>query len=310
MPVTGLPAAAEMSLNALLTINNVSSWKLVGEGDSTVFVLRLRPTQSSSSTTNMANPQPSVCYRRKPPSQIRRDQNRAKRHQEAALSSNYENKASETTVHQEFALFEDNANFVPESENINIGLDKQNLSTTEQSTAEASTKITDPNPVCELPSTQDFRRAPVGGGTVGYTGSMFDTYTPEDPCLISARVAGFSPTTIKDYVATFTDRKVQRLLRTDCRNRDFKRVVRGSKDLKELLVFESDDIVLEYDVTMERIRRTFWFVKRQSMLVEEDEILKHLTTWKTIGDTSFLPARARALQHLHILRDVIAYYLG
>ena len=79
MPVAGLPAAAESALNALLADNNVSSWKVVGEGDSTVIVLRLKP-HTHSSSANMADSRNTQgqYFRRKPPSQIRRDQERSR----------------------------------------------------------------------------------------------------------------------------------------------------------------------------------------------------------------------------------------
>ena len=77
MPLAGLPAAAETALNALLADDNVSSWKVVGEGASTVIVLRLEP-HAHSSSASMADWHNTrgQCFRRKPPSQIRRDQER------------------------------------------------------------------------------------------------------------------------------------------------------------------------------------------------------------------------------------------
>ena len=84
MPVAGLPAAAETTLNALLADNIVTSWKVAGEGDSTVVVLRLRPDSTVNTPTNMAGrPQTAaVHYKRKPPSQLNRDAERSKRWRE------------------------------------------------------------------------------------------------------------------------------------------------------------------------------------------------------------------------------------
>ena len=53
MQVTGLPAAVETTLNALLAGNSVSSWKLAGVGENTVAVLRLKPVDCAE---NMADP--------------------------------------------------------------------------------------------------------------------------------------------------------------------------------------------------------------------------------------------------------------
>ena len=88
MPVAGLPAAAETALNALLADNNVSSWKIVGEGASTVIILRHNP-QSYSSAENMAdsNSTHGQHFRRKPPSQIRRDQERSRQQNEQSTKA-------------------------------------------------------------------------------------------------------------------------------------------------------------------------------------------------------------------------------
>ena len=47
MPVSGLPVAAEITLDALLRKNVVSSWKITGDrNNSTVFILRLKAQSS------------------------------------------------------------------------------------------------------------------------------------------------------------------------------------------------------------------------------------------------------------------------
>ena len=59
------------------------SWKIVGSGENLTFVLRLSPAAIDSDTVmsfahTHDNKEPPVqCYRRKPPSQVRRDQKRA-----------------------------------------------------------------------------------------------------------------------------------------------------------------------------------------------------------------------------------------
>jgi len=312
MPVAGLPAAVEMSLNALLSVSTISSWKLVGEGDNTVFVLRMKPAQSST-TTNMANHEQTttaVHYRRKPPSQVRRDQERARQRQQTTITPSM-NKASETTENHKLTLFEDEDNCVSEAESIGLF----DISTAAmQTTAAANMKITDGNHVSAM---HDLYQAPVGGVTVACTESFnevsspgFYPCQPEDPSLTIAIKSGFDPNIIMNYVGTLTDRGVQRLLRTDSRNQVIKKVVRVRKDLRELLLFESDDLVLELDITMARNALTFWFVKQPSMLEEEDERINTLRTGRNVDDSRFLQARACAQEKLHILRDVITYYLG
>ena len=71
MPVTGLPAASEAALTTLIQTQGLLSWKVVGEGRTTVVVLRFQPEDGQP----FANAS-SQYYRRKAPSQRRRDLNR------------------------------------------------------------------------------------------------------------------------------------------------------------------------------------------------------------------------------------------
>ena len=68
MPVTGLPAAAEAALTSLLQTHGLLSWKVVNEGRPTVVVLRFQPDDEQPFSKVS-----SQHYRRKPPSQRRRD---------------------------------------------------------------------------------------------------------------------------------------------------------------------------------------------------------------------------------------------
>lgn len=77
MEALGLPRAATAVLTTLLAEHSVSSWKLAGEGDTTVFILRL----CIKETTGEQPLQP-VAWRRKPPCQRRRDVRRAILHQQ------------------------------------------------------------------------------------------------------------------------------------------------------------------------------------------------------------------------------------
>ena len=76
MPVSGLPVAAEITLDALLQKNVVSSWKITGDrNNSTVFILRL--TAQSSDMNSQPLGLRTVRYRKKPPSPVLRDERRA-----------------------------------------------------------------------------------------------------------------------------------------------------------------------------------------------------------------------------------------
>ena len=78
MTVTGLPAAADNALSTLLATENLSSWKVDGTEYQTVVVLRF--TKSKCQPFEIDNAKSS--FRRKPPSQVTRDRERAQRHRE------------------------------------------------------------------------------------------------------------------------------------------------------------------------------------------------------------------------------------
>ena len=78
MVVLGLPRAAECVLTSLLAENSVSSWKLTGDGRSTVFILRL-----SGGNNTTGAPLQRTGWRRKAPCELRRDQNRAQLRQQS-----------------------------------------------------------------------------------------------------------------------------------------------------------------------------------------------------------------------------------
>ena len=80
MPVAGLPTALDSALEALLTENAVSSWNISAEGRKTTAVLRLvtttDPDMADFTHPNTATQHFRQHFRRKPPSQVRRDQRR------------------------------------------------------------------------------------------------------------------------------------------------------------------------------------------------------------------------------------------
>ena len=71
MPVTGLPLAAEMALNALIGQNMLSSWRISGGNKFATVTLRFHMDKGDN--IDMVQ---SVQYRKKPPSQIARDRKR------------------------------------------------------------------------------------------------------------------------------------------------------------------------------------------------------------------------------------------
>ena len=68
-----------------------------------------------------------------------------------------------------------------------------------------------------------------------------------DERFIEGRDAGFCVDIIKDYVATLTDRSVQRRLRDPKRNRSFSKAALDNRDGEEFILCESGELVFEFD---------------------------------------------------------------
>lgn len=96
MPVVGLPTAAEISLQALLNTAAVSSFKIVGDGRNLTFVLRLQTCDSENNTCAATdNYRPTAtpihqAFRKKPPSQVRRDKQRAQKRRDTLAQASDE----------------------------------------------------------------------------------------------------------------------------------------------------------------------------------------------------------------------------
>ena len=71
MPVCGLPTILETILNNLIIDSNLKSYKFVGNEDTTTLVLRFAMADGSS--INHSTP---AKFRKKTPSQVKRDQQR------------------------------------------------------------------------------------------------------------------------------------------------------------------------------------------------------------------------------------------
>jgi len=316
MPVTGLPIAVETSLNALLSGHAVSSWKIVGEGDSTVVVFRLKPIPDSTTTTNMASAMPSAhsYYRRKPPSQLKRDHDRAVLRQQQHPAT--DNQASDTQN-----CVGDTPLFLPSPDFVDISTcENRPMSETPTAPTEDGTGFSHDNgkfaQTGSKPDTDNYSELACGG-TVDYTTNGISSPSA-DPlqltpsCINNARAAGITVNVVKDYVATLSNRSVQIRLRDTRRNVYFRKTVQCNRNNRDFFLFESDDLILEYDAGNGSL--VFWYVKQdsKSMSSEEHEKLNQLRRGRHIGDSTTPPPllRARAEHHLDILADLMRFYLG
>ena len=80
MPSIGLPRILEQTINNILEISQLSSFKIAGNGPRTTIVLRFDECMADASVSPIHRSTPRNCYRRKPPIQMRRDRERMEQH--------------------------------------------------------------------------------------------------------------------------------------------------------------------------------------------------------------------------------------
>ena len=100
MPVVGLPTALESALVALLNEKLLRSWKITEENQNAAVVIRLTEVHTGTAIEPQRNSAAiAQCSdRRRPPSQLRRDKQRAEDFQQKKLSSLQENQGSDTNI--------------------------------------------------------------------------------------------------------------------------------------------------------------------------------------------------------------------
>ena len=286
MPVAGLPAAVETTLNALLTENVVTSWKVAGEGDGAVVVLRLKSSQANTMSTNMATStassrQPSVkCFRRKPPSQLRRDQERA---QQRKANQNQASPSHEHSDEQTFSLKVPVANTSetvvrPTLESIVeriVGLDSM-------PTIEKNTQAS----YCPQNRPQHATR--------------FSQSKPTTEQIQPEVYKSMEATVVRDYMSTISDDVIKQNLQNPRRNKRFRNV--RANETNDILLCESDDLVVEFDCRKRggEGKWSYFFVKQDSvsLLPEERTRMYQLQLWRKVEQGEFRVAIARATDDL------------
>ncbi len=73
MPITGLPKVLEVNINNMLDLAKVSSWNVHGEKERVQITIRFNIMDNTAEQMDTSN----VTYRKVPPSQVRRDRDRA-----------------------------------------------------------------------------------------------------------------------------------------------------------------------------------------------------------------------------------------
>ena len=282
MPVAGLPAAVETTLNALLTENVVTSWKVAGEGDGAVVVIRLKSSQANTMSTNMATSstsgsgQPSVqCFRRKPPSQLRRDQERAQQRKAN------QNQASVSHEHSDKQTFSMEVPVANTSETV--------VRPTLESIVE---RIVDPEK-CTQHTSYSTQNRPQHATRSNQSKPTTEQIQPEVYKSMEATV-------VRDYMSTISDDVIKQNLQNPRRNKRFRNV--RANETNDILLCESDDLVVEFDCRKRggEGKWSYFFVKQDSvsLLPEERTRMYQLQLWRKVEQAEFRVAIARATDDL------------
>ena len=252
-------------------------------------------------------------FRRKPPSQVRRDQRRA------AERTRQNPEASE---HSPSGLFQPTP---PPSTTVAAHLEMQSENDTQHTyasdtdtdarasrspdySAPASSRTCDTDGVSlsRVSQSLDFSVE----NLTAWKGQS-DTETVQDCTNLSEKRAvhcGYDLATIRNYVGSLKDRAVQRALRNTNRNNSFKTVVFDKSDNKCKLICETDDCVFVSDCsTYQKHPCTYWLIKQEErhMLQEELEYLRKLQKGKPVDRGRCADHLQKVLEEVLVLRDCV-----
>ncbi len=318
LPVAGLPTALDSALEALLTENAVSSWKISAEGRKTTVVLRL-VTTTDPDMADFTHPHTATQhFRRKPPSQVRRDQRRA------AERTKQNPEASE---HSPSGLFQPTP---PPTTTVAAHLEMQSENDTQHTYASNTDTDARASRSPDYSAPASSRPCDTDGVSLSRVSQSLDfsvenlmawkgqseTETVQDCTNQSEKRAiqcGYDLATIRNYVGSLKDRTVQRALRNTNRNNSFKTVVLYKSDNKSKLICETDDFVFVSDCsTYQKQPCTYWLIKQEErhMLQEELEYLRKLQKGKPVDRGRCADHLQKVLEEVLVLRDVTRFYLG
>ncbi|KAL8603058.1 hypothetical protein ACOMHN_015623 [Nucella lapillus] len=305
MPVVGLPTTLEVTLDALLRENHLTSWKVTGESDNVVVVLRLKTGPANTNMACQHTPVAPCYYRKKAPSELQRDRrraeerrNRAVRHEDCKESESFDSSAKDSPC-----LFVS----TPPTSHTALHPDTSPNNTSPHETAREIRRAQDVT-VTVLDSTMRVDQQ-----------SDIDLPAPtttNDDCegpLEKLHEAGCSASVIKEYVAELTDRSLQRKLRDTRRNRDFCTVYTCDDD-PDTVICDSEDVVFQFKWTDDSDTPTdfFWFAKGDSKHVTQEErsICSKLLLWTPTDRGRMKDRMDTALEVMCVVMDGVRFFLG
>ncbi|XP_070182374.1 uncharacterized protein [Littorina saxatilis] len=333
MSVLGLPKTVESILTTIIADHALISWKVTGEGDKPVVVLRFNSADQQDGEPTL----PVGAWRRKPPSQIRRDKKRAEDRRatsrtdetrtenivtQCSTESNkrqeQENKASDNIVDSRHTspcgLFLATPEFMPPS---------QHDSTHSCVDTPRSARETDPPPATytrrsgeEHVNNRDDTMCLGASGWQTKDCSLDSAVNQTDDNSESLEhmekitsERGIDIRHIKLLASELRDRRKQRLLRDRRRNKSFDTVVFEEHIGTQSLYCKSDDVVLMYDFNTDRKR--WFFDQSDNMTKIQKHAMSCLRTLPPISKDRYAELYKEELEEdLRIVSRVVRFYLG
>jgi hypothetical protein len=299
MPVVGLPATVEVALDSLLAEKTVTSWKIAGLGDTTVVVLRLRDDntcQHGGGEGEARLHNNNVYYRRKTPSQLRRDQQRAKQRTYQKTEKSHQASELNPTV----------SSCVPSSADVELFVDIENRPTDRNDNT--PTPVSPASTCSTLDTTHDAAClshsiamcAPQSQQQQVGLASSDPTTTP--PASV------FGAQTVKEYVGAIFYKPTLQKLRDKQRNTRVVKAFQFQRDGQDFVACQSDDIVIIMDPAL--CYMAYWFIlqPRRFMQMEEKVWLSKLSSGRepvdrgkrllvTQTDQDLLPTLVKLIQY-------------
>jgi hypothetical protein len=307
MPVAEIPAALERVLGTLLVDNTITSWKVAAEGSNTTLVVRLVTAGPDQHGASCQQSSQHATYRKKPPSQIRRDQQRAYARLQAKNNelrqasdisfpnppiSNIAPKVVSESVQSELGLF-DNSDTV--YSNIPEG-DPCAREVRELTTLQPSLSRESPRDLLTY-QRDDVTAVP-------------HTNSDKQQQHVLEKKTGFPMAVVHNYVSALKDRSLVRRVRDQRRNQYFRTVV-THPELPDRVICESDDMVTVY-TCVEPLHTAFFCLKQDDrhMMEEERGYLRKLRTGQPVDRGRYDHYVQCARADMCMLMEMIRWCVG
>jgi hypothetical protein len=224
------------------------------------------------------------------PSQIRRDQDRAKQLKE-------KQKQNQASVENELLEHSDSMSVC---ENVNLNRPSENI--VDQIVAAA----TRPFSISVSPGQQAGAYACIRPSKSTCSDSQSETTTQPTP-----QREVLSEDCVRDYVATIKDKKLRKNLSVSSRNQTFSKVSVNSNN--DVLVCESDDVVVEFDYNKGGGAGcvSFWYIKQPfvNLLPDERPRVTQLMFGREVDKSEHRTAIAHATNFLHQLGQIVQRFV-